>query len=192
MSSQTVLIAESKNHSASPKICVTAATICTVLGIALSNGTMTTANSPCPPAVQYVCEHQTQGIQTTPLDYNGITISLYGSGSMLEVNKSIEKLHSFEKYPAGWDGYGASTFSRDFIERAIAIVRGLPIQPEIYPLFDGRVQFEYSKKTGEYLEFELNKDLTANVFCIKSDLSENEFVDCSDSLARIVREFYGC
>lgn len=111
---------------------------------------------------------------------------------MLEVNKSIEKLHSFEKYSAGWDGYDASTFSHDFIERAIAIVRGLPIQPEIYPLFDGRVQFEYSKKTGEYLEFELNKDLTANVFCIKSDSSEDEFVDRSDSLARIVSDFYGC
>lgn len=192
MSSSTILIAESGKHSASPKICVAAVTICTVLGIALSNGTTATVGTPCSPTAQCVCAHQTQGIQTISPDYNGITISLYGSGSMLKVNKSIERLRSFEKYPFGWDGYSASTFSHEFIEYAIDIVKGLPTQPEIYPLSDGRVQFEYSKKTGEYLEFELNTDLTANVFCIKSDLSEKEFVDCSDSLPKIVREFYEC
>lgn len=192
MSPSTFMISESARHYSSPQICVAAVTICTVLGVALSNGTIATTGEPCFPTVQSVCAHQIQSIQTTTPDYNGITISLYGSGSMLEVNRSVEKLRSFEKYPPDWDGYGASAFSHDFIESAIAIVKGLPVQPEIYPLSDGRVQFEYSKKTGEYLEFELNTNLTTNVFCIKSDSSENEFIDTSDSLPRIVSEFYGC
>lgn len=50
---------------------------------------------------------------------------------------------------------------------------------------------EYSKEAGQYLEFELNKDSTVEVFRINEDSSEDEFEDVTGNIAKIVAEFYG-
>lgn len=131
-------------------------------------------------------------IASCDMAYNG-SIAYTGSGSMYDsVNmKGIMKLESFLKLSAGWNGYNAQPFSPSYIWRAEELLAGLPVKGEVFPLPDGRVQFEFDKDDGSYLEFELNTDDSVEVFEVRPDNTENErHVDAEDILG-IVTDFYG-
>ena len=123
--------------------------------------------------------------------YTGCSISYAGDASM-EVNvKSIKKLRSFMDLPDDWNGYGAKQFSKDYICFAEYLLENLPIEAQVYPISDGRVQFEFDKDDGSYLEFEINRDKTVSVFEILPDDSEREYTAKSEEITRIVKQFYG-
>lgn len=123
--------------------------------------------------------------------YTGCSISYAGDASMEMNMKSIKKLRSFLDLPDDWNGYGAKQFSRDYISFAEYLLEKLPAEAQVYPISDGRVQFEFDKDDGSYLEFEINRDKTVGVFEILPDDSEREYTAKPAEIARIVKQFYG-
>ena len=123
-------------------------------------------------------------------DNNVVSFSLPGSIHR-SLQQNIERLRSFLNLAPNWNGYDACTFSADVIDSTIKTIKKLSLQPEIYPLSDGRVQLEYSRKNGMYLEFEINPDNSINVYRINSDSSETEYKDNIEKIPGIVTDFYG-
>ena len=105
--------------------------------------------------------------------------------------KSIEKLQSFLKFPDNWNGYGASHFSEEYLRYVKCLLEQIPEKAEVFPIPDGRVQFEFDKDDGAYLELEINSDDTIDVFEIRADKTEREYIAYSKDIARIVMDFYG-
>ncbi len=192
MSSLSISLAEQTKSQAFLEVGKKVAAVFTAAVVSLPNG-----GSSLSPIAQYVgevqqvCQYQSQGIEPVTPAYNGITVSLTESVPMLESSRNIQKLREFGEYKANWNGYGAEAFDSSYIESAIRLIKTIPIQPDIYPLTDGRIQMEFSKEAGQYLEFELNKDSTVEVFRINEDSSEDEFEDVTGNIAKIVAEFYG-
>lgn len=70
---------------------------------------------------------------------------------MLESSRNIQKLREFGEYKANWNGYGAEAFDSSYIESAIRLIKTIPIQPDIYPLTDGRIQWSTLKRPDSIL-----------------------------------------
>lgn len=135
--------------------------------------------------------YKNQSIQNLASVYN-TTINLTGSFDMHYI-EIIEKIKSFLNLDNDWNGYGAQVFSDQLVQKAIEIVKSFSVLPEVYPISDGRIQFEFEKANGEYLEFEISESQAVNVFTITADGFEQEYQIDSDAdrLARIVADFYG-
>ncbi len=135
-------------------------------------------------------DKQRSDIHCVPTDNNVVSVSLSGSIHR-SLQQNIERLRSFLNLAPNWNGYDACAFSADVIDSVIQTIKKLSLQPEIYPLSDGRVQLEYNRKNGMYLEFEINPDNSINVYRINSDSSETEYKDSIEKIPGIVTEFYG-
>ena len=131
-----------------------------------------------------------QRIEESDSVYTGSSIAYVGDSSMDLNMKSIAKLDSFLNLPENWNGYGAKQFSPSYIEYAKSLLIKLPAKAEVFPISDGRVQFEFDKDNGAYLELEINSDKTVGVFEILDDKSEREYKTRSEETVRIVTEFY--
>ncbi len=134
-----------------------------------------------------------QGITEADSAYNGSSLSFLG-GRIVDdgINmKSKRKLRSFLDYGPDWNGYGAVPFSRDYIKKAERLLSAIPVKTEVFPISDGRVQFEFDKEDGAYLEFEVNDDGSIHVFQILSDQTEREYDAKYEDMKGIVTEFYG-
>lgn len=105
-------------------------------------------------------------------------------------SKSLLKLHSFLNYPDNWNGYGAKRFTAGYISHAEAVISKLSFETRVFPISDGRVQLEFDKDNGAYLEIEINPDNTVRVFEILPDGSEREYDEESENVVRIVNSFY--
>jgi len=131
-----------------------------------------------------------QHIEETDSVYNGSSITFSESASMVSNMKSIIKLRSFLSFHDDWNGYGAKPFSEEYIRYAETLLANLPIEAQVYPISDGRVQLEFDKDDGSYLEFEINDDKSVGVFEILPDKSEREYKANSEDITRIVKRFY--
>lgn len=67
-----------------------------------------------------------------------------------------------------WNGYGAKSFNKSFVERCRNIIKGLDKEPFIAPTANNTIQLEYENENG-YLEFEIYPDMKAKVFKQDSD-----------------------
>ena len=123
--------------------------------------------------------------------YNDSSITSIGSCDVSMNMKSISKLRSFLRLPDNWNGYGARQFSPGYLKYAESLLKSIPFKTEVFPIPDGRVQFEFDKDDGAYLEFEINDDYTIGVFEILADESEREYKATPEDLLRIVTDFYG-
>ena len=72
------------------------------------------------------------------------------------VDRSIEKLTRIGEMKENWNGYSSEPFSHDFISFIKEEIRKLEIQPQIFPIADGKLQLEYDRNDGGYLEFEVS------------------------------------
>ncbi len=131
-----------------------------------------------------------QRIEETDSVYNGSSITLSESASMTVNTKSVAKLKSFLNLEPNWDGYGAETFSRTYISRALYYLKQFTHKTEVFPSADGLVKFEFHRDNGAYLEVELGDDGTLECYEINSDGSDREFSDCEEAILRIVENFY--
>lgn len=142
------------------------------------------------PSLSAIAQLPNQRIAESESVYNGSSITYVGCTSMDLNMKSIAKLDSFLNLPENWNGYGAKQFSPSYIEYAKSLLIKLPAKAEVFPISDGRVQFEFDKDNGAYLELEINSDKTVGVFEILDDKSEREYKTGSEETVRIVTEFY--
>ena len=82
------------------------------------------------------------------------------------IDRNIEKLTKIEEMKENWNGYSSVPFSHDFISFIKHEIRKLEIQPQIFPLADGKLQLEYDRNDGGYLEFEVSPE---NIESIKEN-----------------------
>lgn len=66
-----------------------------------------------------------------------------------------EKMIAISELQDNWNDNGAKKFSDKLIVKCYSILFGLPVLPEIFPVADGSIQFEYEKDNGSYLEFDI-------------------------------------
>lgn len=125
--------------------------------------------------------------------YNSVT-AVWEGGAMydsLDMYSNIQKLRVFGTYEDDWNGYGAPKFTKELLEFAESIIKGLNHQPEVFPIAGGAIQFEYEKSNGEYLEFEISED--KKIRCLLIDEDENEHVSIIEfnDINKVVNNFYG-
>lgn len=84
------------------------------------------------------------------------------------VDRNIEKLTKIEEMEETWNGYSSVPFSHDFISFIKNEIRKLEIQPQIFPIAGGKLQLEYDRNDGGYLEFEVSPE---NMKSIKENKS---------------------
>jgi hypothetical protein len=68
---------------------------------------------------------------------------------------NLKTLSGFKQLPYNWNGNGAVPFETDLLKKSALIIMSLKHQPQIFPTARQSIQFEYQKKNGDYLEFEI-------------------------------------
>ncbi len=73
---------------------------------------------------------------------------------------NINKILSFKKLEAGWNGNNSEPFSSKLIEHALDFINlsNLKYQPSVFPTGRQSIQLEYEKSNGSYLEIEVFED----------------------------------
>lgn len=125
------------------------------------------------------------------------TVDLMLSGNYMErflaeYSTNLEKLKLISKLKYNWDLYGAEPISKDLIDIMRNLIYGLKYQPEIFPTACNSIQFEYEKKNGDYLEFELVDEETVKIFKLYNNETE-KYSSCRPNVAtinKVLNEFY--
>jgi hypothetical protein len=76
-------------------------------------------------------------------------------GRMTNLQKNIQLLEEYRELEDNWNGYEAKKITDTLIDKCIAIIPTLQIQPEVFPTGRSSIHFEFDHKNGTYLEFEL-------------------------------------
>lgn len=100
-----------------------------------------------------------------------------------------EKMAAILELQDNWNDNGAKKFSDKLIVKCYSILFGLPVLPEIFPVADGSIQFEYEKNDGSYLEFCIFEN-DVSEFIAYPDGKEIERTIESDKIAEEVKNFY--
>ncbi len=113
------------------------------------------------------------------------------SGVLGNINATnIAKLRSFLALSQNWNGYDAVPFTPQYLTKAEQLLQLIPWRAEVFPIPDGRVQFEFDRTDGAYLEIEVNDDASLSVFSVMPDNSEQEYDAPDSEITEIVRRFY--
>ena len=108
-----------------------------------------------------------------------------------ELIDSLSKINSFVKFKENWNSYGASPYSKNVLDNAKKAILKLNYQPEIFPVADGSIQFEYDFNNS-HLEMQIFED-RVEIYIADAAGNEKEFKDIF-SVSRIkemVDRFYG-
>jgi hypothetical protein len=118
------------------------------------------------------------------------------TGMNREQLSNLNRLYDIKQLDEDWNGYGGHKINPTAIEISEAIVKGVSVQPIIYPTGRSSIQMQYELETdGSYLEFEV---FETEIMCmlVPKRIYENtifEKITC-DNIRRvnqIVEEFYG-
>ncbi len=104
--------------------------------------------------------------------------------------ESLSKIDSFAKFQNNWNSYGAQPFSKAVLDNAKKTIMSLCYQPEIFPVADGSIQFEYDR--GEsHLEMQIFED-HIETYSVDDNGNEKEFTDVFDvkTIKEMVDRFY--
>lgn len=117
--------------------------------------------------------------------------STVSNGSLKADN--LKKLEVIQNLKDGWNGNGAPAFPESLIVRAGEIIKGLSIQPEIFPTALGSIQLEYDNSRHDHMEIEIGEDSDAEVFISTYDGKEifDTISATSEDINRKAIEFYG-
>lgn len=88
------------------------------------------------------------------------------------LDENLKKLEIISKLESGWNYYYADPIPTSMIDIMKDMLPKLKIQPEIFPLACGSIQFEYEKDNGDYLEFKMLHGGLLEMYVI---------IDCDDS-----------
>ena len=110
-------------------------------------------------------------------------------GKSTKVEENLETLSGFKQLPHDWNGNGAMSFEIALLEKAAQILKSLAYQPQIFPTARQSVQFEYHKKNGDYLEFEIFDDKVIAYSKQKETENERELNSLED-INGLVEIFY--
>ena len=130
-------------------------------------------------------------------DYNQLNKTNYSCTTLSSSNyinftdklmKNAELIRSFGELSDNWNGYDAEKISKDVIMSAITAVYLIEIQPDVFPTGRNSIQFEYEKKNGDYLEFEIY----SNHITMLKIIGDTEFEEnvASTDLNKLVENFY--
>lgn len=100
-----------------------------------------------------------------------------------------DKLTAISELQDNWNDNGAKKFSDKLIVKCCSILYKLPALPEIFPVADGSVQFEYKKSNGSYLEFDISENEVVE-FRVYPDSKEIKQTIDNDKISEEVKNFY--
>ena len=104
--------------------------------------------------------------------------------------ENLSKIDSFAKFQNNWNGYGAQPFSKTVLDNAKKTIMSLCYQPEICPVADGSIQFEYDRGKS-HLEMQIFED-HIETYSVDDNGNEKEFTDVFDvkTIKELVDRFY--
>lgn len=100
-----------------------------------------------------------------------------------------EKMAAISELPDNWNENGAKKFSDKLIAKCYSLLFGLPIFPEIFPVADGSIQFEFEKSDGSYLEFDIFENEISE-YRVYPDGKEIERTIDQNKISEEVKDFY--
>lgn len=89
--------------------------------------------------------------------------------------KAIKLVESFKDLQNGWDGYNAKAINEKVIELAIEIIGKLPACPEVFPISDGNIQFQFEDSDGNYMEMEVLENSEVEIYLEMTGQEGKEF-----------------
>lgn len=106
---------------------------------------------------------------------------------------NLNKLKEISLFHENWNGYGAQPLSTLVLKRAEEVVRGVYLQPRLFPTADNTIQMEYESSDDAYLEIQITSGKTYEVFFMPDKNSEGEefFIDARvEDVNKEVGKFY--
>ncbi len=106
--------------------------------------------------------------------------------------ENIKKLDQIRSLKNNWDNNGALAFPSSLIDKSIALIQKLIIQPEVFPTPLCTIQFEYDNSCNDHMEIELDGTDNASVYITSGSESEsNKTINAtSDDINRQIELFY--
>ena len=85
------------------------------------------------------------------------------------LSTAINKVRSLSRLPRNWDGYYSEPIPIEAINEAIEIIKGIDLEPGIFPTGLKSVQLEYYSNNNDYLEIEVYGPNRIEILSLKSD-----------------------
>ena len=101
----------------------------------------------------------------------------------------IQRIESFSQLGENWNGYRASSFSPEVLQRARSLVEDIVYKVKVFPTGRNSIQFEFDSIPGKYLEIEVFADHYAVLFEKGTAQEEYESVSRNSVLQKIA-EYY--
>ena len=102
---------------------------------------------------------------------------------------AINKIGEIHKLEDNWNENGAKRFSDKLILKCYEILFDLAFAPEIFPVADGSIQFEYEKNDGSYLEIDIFEDEIIEYRVYPNGNEVEQIID-ADKVYEEVKSFY--
>ena len=123
--------------------------------------------------------------------YASLFDALTSTGSILDDN--MNKLEVIRRLKDGWNGNGAPAFSDATVDKVVKLVKGVSLQPEIFPTALNTIQLEYDNSRHDHMEIDIGESDAAQIY-IKMCNGEERFEEIkvdAKAVGRRVKEFYG-
>ena len=122
-----------------------------------------------------------------------VNITVQANNNYSSINtdalENLSLLDSFFKLAKNWNGYGADPLSEKAINNAKKAIVGLRLQPEIFPVADGSVQFEYDRNKS-HLEIQIFDDHIETLQEKNGLEEENNYAFDVNKIKEVVDLFY--
>ena len=109
--------------------------------------------------------------------------------SEIELLKGLNLIEGYRLLENNWNGYDAPKIDESIISKAKEIIRNISLVPDIFPTGRNSIQFEFEKKNGDYLEFEIYKN-KISCLCIMNKKSETFNLN-PDQIEQTINNFHG-
>ncbi len=106
-----------------------------------------------------------------------------------KLGENLKTLSDFKQLAANWNGNGAIPFEAELLAKTERIVHSLAYQPQIFPTARQSVQFEYHRKNGDYLEFEIFDDEII-AYSEQAGQEDERELDSPENINALLEGFY--
>lgn len=100
------------------------------------------------------------------------------------------QLDEFAEYEKNWNNNDAEPFSASLISKCRLLIGKLNIIPEIFPVANNSIQFEFDKENGDYLKFNVFDDKVTMFMKLKNGTAFSEQLNDTDIIIKEVGKFY--
>lgn len=101
-------------------------------------------------------------------------------------SENLKKLEEISSLKADWNGNEAPGIPPVLIKKTRALIKALPIQPEIFPTALETIQLEFDNDRHDHMEIEISTSDKAEVFVAPYD--DKEYVETIRSTAASISE----